>query len=86
MVIISLKISLAFLVNEIWKPNLRVDFLGIIEGTFGRCGRKTEEQDMATDRERHFGGDDRDAQQLSAVKYATCLPIRSLLLLMHEVT
>lgn len=61
MVIFSLKISLVFLVNELWKPNLREDFLAIIEGTFGGCGRKVEEQDMASDRERHLGGDGRDA-------------------------
>lgn len=61
MVIISLKISLAFLVSEICKPNRRVELLGIIEGILEECGRELEGQDMATDRERNFGGDDRDA-------------------------
>lgn len=54
MVIISLAISLAFLVSEICQLSLRAELLGILEGILEGCGRKIQGQDMTTGQEEEF--------------------------------
>lgn len=59
--IISLEISLAFLVCEAGEWKLRVELLGTTEGILERSGRKMKGVRDGIDRTRNFGVEDRDA-------------------------